>query len=672
MDERQEPDAFEAPDTHKAPAMRAPGMYSLRSRLLLLLAVAVVGLLGMAGYVAYRERTLQVEQAGDHVRREAERIAGDEKIAFDLVLQLLSLVAETHHSGAFGPSPQCDQLFAKILRRSPQVTSVLFALPDGDVVCNPVPVSFRLNVADRAYFAKALASPGTVIDAPLVTRTTGKWGLPAAQAVRDDAGKVHGVLVTALDLGWLTAQFAKVARAEDASIGLIDSRGTVLVRVPDPDKQAGTNASDTALFKALTALGGTGKAEVRGLDDVPRIYGFARFAETVAGPIHLWVSVSRQSVVKDANLALATDLAAGAAFAALLFALVWLGGERQILAPVAAMSDAARRIGEGDYQARTGLRYANDELGALARTFDAMAGKLASREAQFHENQAELQRRAQTLRDARTAALNLMEDAVEARLRAEEGERQLRERTAELDATNKELEAFSYSVSHDLRAPLRSIDGFSQALLEDYADRLDDEGRDNLNRVRAATQRMGRLIDDMLKLSRLGRHHMTVETVDLSALARSIAEDLTAEDPGRNVVFDIAPSLEARGDKQLLAAVLENLFGNAWKFTGRHATARIAFGVVEKDGSPAFFVKDDGAGFDMAHVGNLFTPFQRLHGMAEFPGNGIGLATVRRIVQRHGGRVWAEGAAEKGATFYFTLPAGQAGPRQTERDAALA
>jgi light-regulated signal transduction histidine kinase (bacteriophytochrome) len=228
----------------------------------------------------------------------------------------------------------------------------------------------------------------------------------------------------------------------------------------------------------------------------------------------------------------------------------------------------------------------------------------------------------------------------------------------EMKAVNKELEAFSYSVSHDLRAPLRSIDGFSQALLEDCDDLLDANGHDYLRRIRAATQRMGHLIDDLLEVSRVTRSDMHLESVDLSLLATAICTELQQSEPERQVEFAIQTGLVADGDTPLLRVLLVNLLNNAWKFTSKHTQARIEFGLMEGESRvPIYFVRDDGAGFDMSYVDKLFAPFQRLHGMHEFPGNGIGLATVQRIVHRHGGRVWAEGAVEQGATFYFTLVA---------------
>ncbi|MDD5266052.1 MAG: PAS domain S-box protein [Methylococcales bacterium] len=240
------------------------------------------------------------------------------------------------------------------------------------------------------------------------------------------------------------------------------------------------------------------------------------------------------------------------------------------------------------------------------------------------------------------------------RLNAELEERVL-QRTAELAAANKELEAFAYSVSHDLRAPLRSIDGFSQALLEDYAGKIDAEGKDYLQRVRAATQRMGQLINDLLNLSRVTRGELVRTTVDLSALARNVATGLQQGEPDRKVEFAIQEGMTVKGDERLLGVVLENLLGNAWKYTSRHASARIEFGQADAAGKNAWCVRDDGAGFDMEYAGKLFAPFQRLHSTEEFPGNGIGLAIVHSIIQRHGGTVWGEGAVERGAAFYFSL-----------------
>jgi signal transduction histidine kinase len=254
----------------------------------------------------------------------------------------------------------------------------------------------------------------------------------------------------------------------------------------------------------------------------------------------------------------------------------------------------------------------------------------------------------------RLAAANVHERELNAEVRGLNTA--LEHSVAELRALNDELGAFAYSVSHDLRAPLRSIDGFSQILLEDKGAVLGGDGRDHLERVRAAATRMGALIDDMLLLSRLTRDEMRVENVDVTALARSVVDELRAREPQRNVEFESNGATPAKGDARLVRIALTNLLGNSWKFTRARKPAHISFGGETRDGESVFFVKDDGVGFDMRYADKLFGAFQRLHSTTEFEGTGIGLATVQRIVHRHGGRVWAESAVGKGTTFYFTLP----------------
>jgi light-regulated signal transduction histidine kinase (bacteriophytochrome) len=274
--------------------------------------------------------------------------------------------------------------------------------------------------------------------------------------------------------------------------------------------------------------------------------------------------------------------------------------------------------------------------------------------------------------DTQRAALNILDDfdtekrrvervnielgnEIAERARAQEA---LRHATAAAEGASRELEAFSYSVAHDLRAPLRSIDGFSQALLEDCADRLDADGRKYLKNVRDSAQQMGHLIDDLLDLSRVTRAELRREPVDLSGVARAVLARLREARPDREVSFLVEDGMVARADPRLLEIVLTNLLGNAWKFTGKRGFARIEFGTRAGETPPVYFVRDNGAGFDGKYGDKLFGVFQRLHTAQEFEGTGIGLATVQRIVRRHGGRVWAEGEVDRGATFFFTLEGG--------------
>lgn len=406
-----------------------------------------------------------------------------------------------------------------------------------------------------------------------------------------------------------------------------------------------------------------------------------------------------------------------ASTAILVFVVVFV---RRMLAPIQGLMSGIQRIGAGQYDVDVPAP-SRDELGDLARSFNAMSGELArttvSKEyvESILDNMYDLlvvtdpDGRIRTVNHASAESLGdggligrplaelfdaapapgVVRDA-EVSIRTKDGGRMpalysasllldrqgrpggyivvarditARKRaekalvTAKLaaEASAKELEAFSYSVAHDLRAPLRAVDGFSQILLDRYGDRLDEAGKDYLRRVRGGSGKMSRLIDDLLDLARISRGALSLATVDLSALAREIASELQRAELERGVDFVVAPGLTALGDPGLLRVALANLIGNSWKYTSKHSRARIEFGSEPRGERTVFFVRDDGAGFDMTYVSRLFQPFTRLHGAAEFEGTGIGLALVERVIARHGGKVWGEGGVERGAVFYFTL-----------------
>lgn len=302
---------------------------------------------------------------------------------------------------------------------------------------------------------------------------------------------------------------------------------------------------------------------------------------------------------------------------------------KSVALPIVRLAEVARSVSqEKNYAVRAAPSREAEEVALLVDAFNDMLAQIQLRDNELQHAHSELENR-------------------------------VAERTRELLITNRELEAFSYSVSHDLRGPVDALNGFAYVLAKQYGEKFDTKERELVEHIRASGKRMMDLIDDLLNLSRITSRPMQHEPADLSSMARSIAEELRLSDPGRDVEFVIADGASVEGDPRLLRIVIENLLRNSWKYTSLHPEARIEFGSKRQDGKMVYFVRDDGAGFDPRSADRLFQPFQRLHPAAEFPGNGIGLATVQRIIRRHGGEVWAEGQVDKGATFYFYVGMGK-------------
>jgi|GEM_PF-825814 len=365
--------------------------------------------------------------------------------------------------------------------------------------------------------------------------------------------------------------------------------------------------------------------------------------EEIIGTVHL-----RENLGLNKRLLRYAGLVLFLLASSLLAALLLSARLRTLVSkPRLEVTDIARRVIDHQDYSHRAVKHTSDEVGVLVDAFNQMLAHIQQRETALQAANKALQLEItehKAIRDV-VAALN------------ETLEERVAERTTELESANKELESFCYSVSHDLRAPLRGIDGFAMILQENYAEKLDAQGLNYLQRVRAATQRMGHLIDDLLKLSRTARSEMNPTTVNLTDLANAIASELQDSAPDRKVTISIAPDMVIKGDPTLMRAVLENLIGNAWKFTGKQPDPRIEVGSAIIADKVTYFVRDNGTGFDMKYADKLFGAFQRLHSVTEFEGTGVGLANVQRIIRRHGGQVWAEAKLNEGATFYFTLSA---------------
>jgi signal transduction histidine kinase len=345
-----------------------------------------------------------------------------------------------------------------------------------------------------------------------------------------------------------------------------------------------------------------------------------------------------------------------AIFGAFVIATYFLNYRRTIQS-IEVLQSGTRVIGSGNLDHIIHIR-GKDEISDLSRAFNQMTASLKTVTASKSDLEREIALRKDVEEELRTTNDKLQEQAQDLEIEVDERkqvEESLQKYTRDLETANKELETFSYSVSHDLRSPLRTLDGFSEVLVMEFGDKLGETGKDYLDRIRKASHKMSQLIDDILKLSRISRAEIHQEQVDLSDLAKSITGELKIGQPQRQVEFLIAPEMIVTGDKSLLEIGLRNLLENAWKFTGKCETPRIECGVSCQNGEQIYFIKDNGSGFDMKYKDKLFQPFQRLHDDREFPGTGIGLATVQRVIRRHNGRIWAESEVGKGTVFYFTL-----------------
>ncbi|MEW6262485.1 MAG: ATP-binding protein [Thermodesulfobacteriota bacterium] len=783
----------------------------LRSRLILLVLSSILPAFGLIVQASLELRRHAAEEVQHDFRLRVRLVANERKSVIQAgkqILTTLSQIPAVRH----GHLAETEAIFANLLAQYPQYTSFSLISREGEVLASPALQDRQFNVAHKPYFIRVMTERSLVVGSYQIGLLTGQPSIPLVNPILDGDGRVSHLLYCALGLRWFNELLSESSRRGHDTITMIDDRGFVIARHPDPERWVGRAEPEAEIIRIVLSRG-EGTAVVRGMDRVRRFYAFTRL-DDASGSGYVYSGISLDNVYAEADRVLVRNLCWLGIAAALALAGAWGLGHLFVLRGVNVLVRTAEKITTGDLSVRTSWT-GGGEIGSLARTFDQMAASLERREAERLATEEVLRRnaaRGQLLAEVTEAflaagpaylaaldtvarrATELIGDLCVIRLKSDDGrwiepavvyhddprqleflrrllssipqgaveemvgavartgeplfmpeastmdlislmppeyqplldqfglrslvvvalraerrvlgtltmwrdragdpytsedlallqhiadraalaiayarlyedlrklnaelERRVLQRTAQLEAANKEMEAFAYSVSHDLRAPLRAIDGFSRIVAQRYGPLLDEKGKDYLDRVVSEGRRMAQLIDDLLKLSRLSRTEMTMTRVDLSGLAWEAATRLRRSEPDRRVTFQISDALAAEGDEALLRVALENLFGNAWKFTRNNPQARIEFSAAEEDDLRSFCVRDNGAGFDMAYADKLFGAFQRLHNSSEFPGSGIGLAIVQRVIHRHGGRIWARGAVGQGAAFYFTLDSG--------------
>jgi len=607
---------------------------SLRARLVLLVLLASAPLLAITLYTANEIRNGEVERARVELQGLSRLAEGRLQQAVQASEHLLHAFSQMP-AIARGDAAECARVFGHFLGKAQRYTNFVVTDAEGSALCDGVNPSRLLNLGGRAHFKQARATKRFVVGHPAIGLSSGRAAMTLAYPLLDAGGNFRGAILSGLDLQWFGELFANATLYPHLTFSVWAADGTIMYRHPEPEKWVSKRFPETEITQAvLSRQAETVVVEAAGLTGAQNLYAITGLERWAGNRVAFSVGIPKAELFARSDRAFFHTLTYFGIVLVLTLAAALVVAEYSIRRRVAALADASERLAAGDLSARSGLPPGADELGALANSFDAMA--------QAMQRQIEDIRRGEEKIRALNADL----------------EQRVAARTTELQSANRELEAFSHSVSHDLRAPLRAISGFAGMLRRDHAAELAPDAAKLLERIEENVKHMGALIDDLLEFARLGRKAFSPQRVNLVHVVRECLENLKHEQQGRKVEFAIGELPPCHGDLILLERVLANLLGNALKYTRKREVARIEVRAEKRNGDYVFYVRDNGAGFDMRYSDKLFQVFQRLHGQTEFEGTGVGLAIVRRAIEKHGGKVWAESAPDQGATFYFSLPTG--------------
>lgn len=607
-----------------------PYLSGFRVRLILMVLMVMLPTFALVLHGNLEQRRIQKAAIREQALAISELAAANQENFIKNTRQLFATLTELPGFLLDTNRAAVQRHLSNLLRLTPDYLNIGLAETNGMLFCSSLPTEETVYLGDRPYFQRVMETRRFAMGDFQVGRVTGEPTLNFGYPVLNERGEVRRILFAALKLRLLSDAVAHITLPPGGSISVMDGQGTVLARQPEPEKWVGESLLETPLAERV--LDRRERVfESAGMDGVARLHAVTSIEYENRPGLFVKVGIPLETSFAAADAALLRNLLVFCGVAAIVLIATGMYAERCVIRPIQRLVTATEQLAEGNLSARVGGLGGAGELGRLSRAFDLMAERL--------------QQRQEELEHAHREISHLNADL----------ERRIHQRTAQLEETNKELEAFSYSVSHDLRAPLRHMNGFVD-LLKRNANGLAPDNLRYIDFISGSAQQMGRLVDDLLSFSRMARSEMHRTEVNLENLVADVRRQLENETAGRAVEWQIHPLPRVQGDPSMLRVVLMNLLSNAIKYTGPRNPARIEIGARIEGDEDVIYVRDNGVGFDMKYAGKLFGVFQRLHYEDEFEGTGIGLANVRRVVLRHGGRVWGEGREGEGAAFYFTLP----------------
>ena len=604
---------------------------SFRAKLMVLVLLTAIPAFALTLQRSLSQRGVEKEQVLHEISAVSRLIAAKEQSFVRNARQLLATLSGLDFLVHAKDKSFCAVHFENLIKLSPDYLNFGLIESDGTVFAAGVtPASEVDSLKDRSYFKRTCNSQKFSIGEYQVGRLTGQRSLNFGFPVVNQSNQLSRVLFASLSLEKLASEVRGITLPPGGVATVVDSGGHILVRLPDEGGWVGRSVPDTQLVREALRIK-EGIVESKGLDGIDRVYAITPIADDLSARLFVTVGVPTNVLFANANQSLKRNLLVMvltlivALFVASLFA------ERALVKPVSELSATAHQLAAGNLSARSPVFTSTGEIRHLSEAINSMASRLQERDADLSKAHEEIRK------------INT------------ELEQRVTDRTAELTAANQELESFSYSVSHDLRAPLRHLDGFAELLLRQQSGKLDEKGQRHLRIISDAARKMGTLIDDLLVFSRMGRQEMQKARVDTKALVDDAVAQLAPDCSGRSIEWEIADLPVVIGDGAMLKQIWLNLISNAIKYTRPRESARITVGYQEDASQHIFHVRDNGVGFDMRYADKLFGVFQRLHAETEFEGTGVGLANVRRIALRHGGQTWAESEIGQGSTFYFSL-----------------